>query len=99
VADGEVLALAQDMTISRESFLRSLPAALHCPEVRSDGDQVRPVGGDAGWRIVVTPLPELRLGSIALPRQRIEIHLTGYDETRTRALLERFELYFRHAGG
>jgi hypothetical protein len=29
----------------------------------------------------------------------VEIHLAGCDEARRRAFLDRFELYFRRAGG
>jgi len=47
----------------------------------------------------VTPLPDLRLGLIVLPRHRVEVHLCGFDDARKRAFLDRFELYFRRAGG
>jgi len=59
--------LAQDMTISRESFLRALPAAVNHSPFTTAGAEVRPVDAGLGWRIVVTPLPDLRLGLIVLP--------------------------------
>ncbi len=99
MAETEVLALAQDMTISRASFLRALPAAVDHAPFTIEGAQIRPVDPQLGWRIVVTPLPELRLGLIVLPRQRVEIHFSGFDEARARSFLDRFELYFRRAGG
>ncbi len=99
VAETEVLALAQDMTISRESFLRALPAAVDHAPFAIEGAEIRPVDAGLGWRIVVTPLPELPSGLIVLPRHRVEIHLNGFDQARTRAFLQRFELYFRRAGG
>jgi hypothetical protein len=99
VADREVLALAQDMTISRASFLRCLPAAVNHAPFTAEGSEIRPVDSALGWRIAVTPLPDLRLGLIVLPRHRVEIHLRGYDPARTRTFLDRFELYFRRAGG
>ena len=91
--------LAQDMTISRESFLRALPAAVNHSPFTTQGAEVRPVDAGLGWRIVVTPLPDLRLGLIVLPRHRVEVHLCGFDDARKRAFLDRFELYFRRAGG
>ena len=99
VADDEVLALAQDMTITRDAFLRSLPAAVNHAEYAVDGDEVRSLDPAQRWRIVLRPLPNLNIALISLERRRVEIHLIGYDEQRTRAFLERFELYFRRAGG
>ena len=99
MADGEVLALSQDMTITRDAFLRSLPSAVDNVAYRDDGREIRALAAGATWRIVTTPLPELRIGLIRLGRQRVEIFLTGYDELRTKRFLERFELYFRRAGG
>ena len=95
----DVLALTQDMTIARADFLRSLPAAVAGAAFDVRGSEIRPVDAALGWRIVLDPLPELRIGSIRLPRHRVAILLTGYDEAATRAFLERFELYFRRAGG
>lgn len=97
--EGEVLALAQDMTISRESFLRLLPAALAHVPFAVDGADIRPLDGTQGWRIALSALPDLRLGAIALPRQHVEIWFGGYDAERARAFLERFELYYRRGGG
>jgi hypothetical protein len=99
VADGEVLALAQDMTITRDAFLRSLPAAVNHVELSVDGDEIRSLDPAQRWRITMRPLPNLRIALISLERQRVEIFLAGYDERRTRAFLDRFELYFRRAGG
>jgi hypothetical protein len=99
VADGEVLALCQDMTISRAEFLRCLPAAVgHVPFTVAESD-IRYGDQRRHWRITVDALPDLRLGMIRLPRQRVSIHLAGWDAVATREFLERFELYFRRAGG
>ena len=99
MAEHEVLALAQDMTIAREAFLRALPAAVGHAPFTIEGNEIRPVDPTQRWRVVATPLPDLRLGLIVLPRQHVEIHLAGYDDVRRRAFLDRFELYYRRAGG
>jgi hypothetical protein len=99
VGEPEVLALDQEMTIAREAFLRALPAAVGYAPFAVDGSEIRPVDPAEGWRIVATPLSDLRLGMIALPRHRVAIHLTGYDDARRRAFVERFELHYRRAGG
>ena len=99
VADGEVLALSQEMTITRDAFLHSLPAAVDHVPYRDDGREICADAAGARWRIVTTPMPELRIGLVRLARHRVEIFLTGYDEIRTRQFLDRFELYFRRGGG
>lgn len=99
MGEHEVLALAQDMTIAREAFLRLLPAAVGHAPFEVDATEIRPLDRSLGWRITVAPLPALRLGAIALPRLQVEIRLAGYDAARTRAFLERFELYYRRGGG
>jgi hypothetical protein len=99
VADREALAYREDMTISREAFLRLLPAAVGHAPFEVAGHVIRHRGPDRAWRIVVSPLPELRIGLLALPRLAVEIFVTGYDDAATGRFLERFELYFRRAGG
>jgi hypothetical protein len=99
VNGGEVLALRQEMSISHEEFLRALPAAVECAAFRAGASEFAFAQGGKGWRIVLTRLSNLEIGSITLPRQRVEIFLTGYDEASSRQFLERFERYFRRGGG
>ncbi len=99
MANGEVLALCQDMTTSRAAFLRSLTIAMEPVTFEVEGETLRSSDPAHAWRIRLTPLAELRLGLIQLSRHRVEIFLTGYDATRTTGFLERFERYFRRAGG
>ena len=97
MAEGEVLASVQDMSISRAAFLRSLPAAVGHAEFRVEGGEIVPLEPGRKWRIVIASLPELRLGMIALPRHRVQIFLGAGEDARH--FLERFELGFRRAGG
>ena len=99
MADGEILALAQDMTISRDAFLQSLPAAVGQVAFRIDASVIRPLDPQQKWRIVIAPLADLRIGMLALPRQHVEIFLADCGADETTHFLERFELYFRRAGG
>jgi len=87
------------MTISRDEFLRGLPAALDHTAFRVDDGRIESLDPSRQWRVDLAPLPDLRLGMIVLPRQRVRIFLTGYDDAATRRFLDRFELYFRRAGG
>jgi len=99
VAGREVLALAQDMTIARDEFLRSLPAAVDHAPFRIDGDVVRSLDPERKWRIAVAPLADLSIGMFRLPRHHVEIFLTDCSVEETRRFLARFELYFRRGGG
>lgn len=87
------------MTISRDEFLRGLPAAVDHAAFRVEGGTIESLDACRQWRIDLEPLADLRLGMIVLPRQRVQIFLTGYDDDATRRFLERFELYYRRAGG
>lgn len=99
MADDEILALSQDMTISREEFLRCLPAAVGSVAYEVTGAEIRHREAARGWRITVSALPDLALGAIRLPRQRVQVHLSGYGAAEARRFLDRFELYFRRGGG
>jgi hypothetical protein len=99
VAPAEVLALTQEMTLSRDEFLRSLSGAVAGAAFEAQGSDIRPLDPAQAWRIALTPLPELRIGAIRLPRHRVAIYLAGRDEAATRRFLERFEQYFRRGGG
>jgi len=87
------------MTISRDAFLRSLPAAVADAAFLVDGGNIRPLDPNQKWRIVITGLSDLSIGMIRLPRHRVEIFLTDCGVEETRRLLDRFELYFRRGGG
>ena len=95
----ELPALRQEMTITRAEFLRCLPAAVDSVAFTVAGSDIRYGNSDKGWRIVLAPLPDLAIGIVRLTRHRVEIWLTGYDAPATRRFLDRFELYFRRAGG
>jgi hypothetical protein len=99
VAQREVLVLAQEMTIARDEFVRSLPGAVDHAEFRVDGNEFRPLDPHRKWRIVINALADLAIGMIRLPRHRVEIFLTDCDGDETRRFLARFELYFRRGGG
>jgi hypothetical protein len=87
------------MTISRDAFLRSLPGAVGHVAFDACGPDIRFADRGRGWRIALVALPDLEIGMIRLPRQRVEIFLTGYDEDAARRFIDRFELYFRRGGG
>lgn len=91
--------LSLDMSIDHEEFRRLLPGAVGAAPMREEGDTFSRVEGARRWRIRVTPLTEQRLGSLALPRHRVEIQLEGYPEDEAEAFLARFHRGFQRGGG
>lgn len=87
------------MTISQPEFLRLLPAAVAGADFEV-GDGVFS-HGDAGrgWRITLTPLPDLAIGLIRLTRQRVAFAFRGYSSGEIDAFFRRFDLYFARGGG
>ena len=86
-----------EMSVSREEFFRFLPAAAGAFDV--DGELVRGADGDRTWAIRLVPLADRRLGSVDLPRHRVEIILEGYSEAEGEAFMERFHRAFLRGGG
>ena len=85
-----------DMTISREDFLRILPAAAGTGIVE-EAELVRSADPGRPWSIRLTPLAPLVLGSLAMDRQRVELELP--EGSAAEAFLARFWLHFRRGGG
>jgi hypothetical protein len=99
VGDLESLVFDQEMSISREEFLRVLPSAVGPDQFSVDGEEVRYQHPSRSWRIVLGALPDRGLGRLQLPRLKVQIFLRGYSPPDTDSFLARFDLYFRRAGG
>ncbi len=88
-----------EMTITQAEFLRLLPAAVagapfdFSHGVFNHGDERR------GWRITLTPLPDLTHGLIRLERQRAVFAFRGHSDDEITAFFRRFDLYFARGGG
>ena len=93
------LPLSIEMTTTLEDFRRLLPAAVgHVPFVEEDGAFVHRESA-RGWRIALTPLPQLQAGLMRLERHRLDLQFEGYSEDEISAFMKRFEMYFRRGGG
>ncbi|HJW73870.1 MAG TPA: hypothetical protein VJ486_13685 [Geothrix sp.] len=55
--------------------------------------------GPRSWSLRLVPLEPIRLGSMSLPRHRLELHLKGYSEVEVEAFLARFQRGFLRGGG
>ena len=86
-----------EMSVSREEFLRLLPAAVGAFDV--EGALVRGVDRERGWAIRLVPLADRRMGAVVVPRHRVEIILEGCSEAEAEAFMERFHRGFLRGGG
>ena len=97
--DRGALVFDQEMSISRQEFLRGLPAAVAPDPFSVDGEQVRCQSTSRSWWIVLQALPDRRLARLRLPRLKVQVFLRGYSRAEADSFLGRLELYFRRAGG
>ncbi len=86
-----------EMALSREEFLRLLPAAV--PSFEIVGDTVR--WSEAGRRrtIRLIAASARRVGVVAVPCHRVEIALDVDDEAEGEAFMARFHRAFMRGGG
>lgn len=88
-----------EVTATRAELLRILPAAVDHDAFVDQGDGFVHQRDGRSWRIGLTPLPELQIGSMHLERHRVDISFAGYSEAETDAFMARLELHFRRGGG
>jgi hypothetical protein len=86
-----------EMAVSREEFFRFLTAALG--DFEADGETARGTIGGRPWVVSLVPLPDRRLGSVVVPRHRVEITIDTPTEAEGAAFLERFHRAFLRGGG
>ncbi|WP_243294043.1 hypothetical protein [Geothrix mesophila] len=90
--------LELEMAISREEFLRLLPGAVG-PFAEGEDGLFRGADGAGRWTIRLVTLADLRLGSVVLPRHRVEVRLSGCPAEAAEAFLARLLRGFMRGGG
>ncbi len=85
------------MSLTREEFFRLLPGAVSAHEV--DDDTVRWSEAGRGGTIRLVRLEDRRLGSVVVPRHRVELALEACSEADGEAFLVRFLRAFLRGGG
>lgn len=93
------LPLSFETSLTREEFLRLLPAAVGGDSFVSDGSVFHYQGAEHSWQITLETLPEIKLGLVRLDRQRLTFAFEGYSEAAITNFMARFEMYFRRGGG
>ena len=86
-----------EMTISREEFFRLLPAAVGPFE--ASGDTVRGSAGPCSWNNGLVRLDDHRVGSVIVPRHRVDIVIESCSSVDADAFLDRFRRGFLRGGG
>lgn len=88
------------MSITRQAFLRLLPAATGGQTFFEQGSGFfwHREGGKT-WQITLEPVSPLSLGALNLERYRVEILCEGYSDMEIVAFLKRFDDHFQRGGG
>lgn len=88
-----------EMSLSLEEFLRLLPGAVG--QAPADEGEGRFSGGEGGrrWSLRLLRLPDRRLGSVILPRHRIELRFKSHSAEEIEAFMARFHRGFMRGGG
>ncbi|MBI5862502.1 MAG: hypothetical protein HZB64_10050 [Rhodocyclales bacterium] len=89
------LPLAFDATIARDEFLRLLPGATGGDGFR----QVNDVFISRHWRIVLSPIEPLHIGSLLLDRYHVEIAFSDMSEQEIDRFMQRFSVHYQRGGG
>ncbi len=87
------------MAITREEFLRSLPAAVDFATYEIVGERIEHREPDRYWRIELQKLPDRTIGLLRLVRHRVDFLFEGYSPEELSRHMARFELYYRRGGG
>lgn len=85
-----------EMSLSREEFFRLLANAIR--NFETDGEMIRWSDGDRAGTIQLIPLPDRRLGSVAVRRYSVEIALDA-SEAEGEDFMQRFHRAFLRGGG
>jgi hypothetical protein len=86
-----------EMSVSRAEFFRLLPAVVASFE--ADGDVIRWSDAARSWTIRLVPLPDRQLGSVTVPRHRVEVSLDACSEVEGERFMARFHRAFLRGGG
>jgi hypothetical protein len=87
------------MSLTREDFRRTLPAAVGALPHRWEGDRVT-IAADGGQIVItLTDQPARALGSLRLPVLAVEFRFEGFTPDTVAAFMTRFDRHFQRGGG
>ena len=84
-----------DATITRQDFLRILPAATGEADIRESPG----IFSGRGWSLRLTSIPPLEIGSVRLERHRVEIEFDGLTDEEQERFMQRFTQHYQRGGG
>jgi len=88
-----------EMSITREEFLRTLPAAVNLVPYQIIDERIEFRERGRYWRVGLERLPDRSLGSLKLEYHRVSFEFEGYLPREVARFMRRFELHFRRGGG
>lgn len=91
----------KDMSLTMADFVRTLPKSVEGVITETDSSILSfRIENDEGIvSIVCHPMANRQLGSLSLPRLKVEIEICDYNEAQTELFFNRFNLAFLRMGG
>ena len=90
---------SREMGITRNDFLRTLPAAVGGRSIALDGDRISIVEGDRHIAIDLSKERTRVLAALTIPTVRVHFTFVDYSAHEVDEFMRRFELSFRRGGG
>jgi hypothetical protein len=97
----DTLPIIREISATPAEFERGVRAAFSDARVNSlaGATQWELAWQTARARVELSPIPELRIGGLCLPRLRCVINLSGPDDQHRQNLLQRLDRYQQRGGG
>lgn len=94
-------AFCKDMSLTPDEFYAALPKAVKGIIIRTDksGLSFRVVYNERVAIISCRPVANRRIGSLSLPRLKVDIELDRFDQAQTDQFFKHFDLAFLRMGG
>ena len=91
----------RDMGYSETEFFRILPSALKGFTYTVDGNRVsiNGVDKDQGLEMIVSRLPDRKIGMIRIPRIEVEFSFHNFSENERKQFMTNFDRSYQRGGG
>jgi len=87
------------MALTEKMFLETLPRALDSTAFTWDGQQAVLQQDGQCFSILFCKQVDFALGGFSIPRAKVTLELSGYEDEQAEAAIARFERYFHRGGG
>lgn len=91
--------LTKEMALTTKMFLDTLARALDSEEYVWDGKTATLVQDERSFVITFEEQAGFALGGFSIPRARVTLELSGYEDEEAKIAVAQFDRYFHRGGG